>query len=177
VLTKSLVITKVSLGLGMVIEGKICIEYVDGHRVTRFRGLAWFIADPPDKDINAKAIFESLSEDDQRTLRSRFDYWLDGGKHDKYFHGWPNEQVYKDCFVFKLQKLRLFGFLCHPRKDEPRFLLCVLVSHSIKDGWEADKNEKDRMNELKKDPKVKEAHTDVKKSCSKEIKVYGLDRK
>jgi hypothetical protein len=152
----------------MVIQGSVCIEYIGGHRV-RKRGLAWLIVKPPDKNITAKSAFESLDPDARRTLRNRFDYWLDGGKHDRYFHGWT-EQDYRDCFVFKLQNLRLFGFLCNPRKDEPSFRLCVLCSYSIKDEWEADKAEKDRMNELKKDEKILEALKDIKEDCSEKKK-------
>ena len=96
--------------------------------------------------------------------------WLDGQNFDKYFHGWVNEPNYKDCFVFKLQKLRLFGFLCKPKNDAPDFQLCVLASHSIKDGWEADTAEKNRMNTLKNDPKVIEALKRITDDCSKEKK-------
>lgn len=152
----------------MAIEGAVCIEYIDGHKVGK-KGLAWLIVKPPDKQITAKSVFENLDADSQRTLRNRFDYWLDGGKHDKYFHGWT-EKDYKDCFVFKLQDLRLFGFLCHPRPNEQNFQLCVLSSHSIKDAWEADKTEKEKMNKLKKDEKILEALKDIKDDCSEKKK-------
>jgi hypothetical protein len=147
----------------MAIAGSVCIEYIDGHRVGK-RGLAWLIVKPPDKNITAKSFFESLDPDVQRTLRNRFDYWLGGGKHDKYFHGWA-EQDYKDSFVFKFQDIRLFGFLCNPREDELSFRVCVLSSYSIKDEWEADKAEKDRMNELKRDKKILTALKDIKEDC------------
>jgi hypothetical protein len=149
----------------MAIEGSVCIEYVENLKITKHRGVAWLIVKPPDKHITAKAIFEKLNEKKKQMLFSRFEYWIDGGIHDKYFHGW-NEDDYRDCFVFKLNNLRLFGFLCNPKKDEPSFQLCVLCSHSLKDGWEADKSEKDRMNELKKDEKILVALKNIKKNCS-----------
>ncbi len=153
----------------MAITGSVCIELVKGHKVTQRRALAWLIIDPPDKNIVAKTVFENLRTKQKQDLRNRFDLWLDGQKFDKYFHGW-NEPNYKDCFVFKLQSLRLFGFLCNPKSDMPEFRLCVLASHSIKDGWEADITEKNRMNMLKNDPKAAEALKHIKEDCSKEKK-------
>jgi hypothetical protein len=152
----------------MAITGSVCIELIKGHKVTPKRGLAWLIIDPPDKHITAKLVFEKLKNKQQIDLRNRFDMWLAGQKFDKYFHGWPNEPNYKDCFVFKLQKLRLFGFLCKPKPDFPDFQLCVLVSHSTKDGWDADVAEKNRMNALKDGPKVIVALKHITDDCSKE---------
>lgn len=159
----------------MAIEGSVCIEFIDGHTVGK-RGLAWLIIKPPDRHITAKKVFTGLKANSQRNLRNRFDHWLGGGICDKYFHGW-REPEYKDCFVFKLQDLRLFGFLCNPRENEPEFRLCVLASHSTKEGWEADKSEKDRMNILKNNEKVIKALKNIKEDCSKEKNEYELDRK
>ena len=144
----------------MAIEGSVSIEFIDGHTIGR-RGMAWLIIKPPDKNITAKNYFENLPKNSRQNLHNRFDYWISGGKHDKYFHGWA-EKEYKDCFVFKFQDIRLFGFLCNPRQLELNFRLCVLVSFSIKDAWEADKSEKDRMNELKDDRKILEALKNIK---------------
>lgn len=139
----------------MAIEGKVLIELIDGLQVGR-RGLAWLIINPADKHITAKKVFDKLKDNHQLTLLTRFDYWLEENPYKKYFHGW-DELDYKDCFVFKLNKQRFFGFLCNPNAANPEFRLCVLASHSTKEGWEADKSEKDRMNKLKDDQKVKEA--------------------
>jgi hypothetical protein len=151
----------------MTIDGEVCIEYVDGKQPNPFRGLAWLIITPPDKRITAKSEFLKLKTKQQQDLRNRFDYWLDGNTHDSYFHGWQ-EAEYRNCFVFKLNKHRFFGFLCHPQKDNKQFMLCVLSSHSLKDAWEADKAEKDRMNDLRGDPNVLQALKNIKLSCAKE---------
>lgn len=56
--------------------------------------------------------------------------------------------------------------------------MCVLCSYSIKDMWEADKAEKNRMNDLKNDEKVIKALKNIKENCSEaEKEKNGLDRK
>ena len=151
----------------MAIEKSICIEFVDGLNTNSRRGLAWLIVTPSDKHINAKKTFEGLKDRVKNDVRNRFDAWLSGLIHDKYYHGW-NEVGYTDCFVFKYKKngqhQRLYGFLCHPRINDNRFLLCVLASHTTKNEHEADKSEKDRMNKLKGDENVKQALEDIKKN-------------
>lgn len=100
--------------------------------------------------------FQRLSGNIVRQVRSRFDYWIDGGIEPRYFHGWPNNLKYKDCWVFKWKESRrchrLYGFLCHPRRlSNPRFQLCVLVSHATKNEWETDPTELDDANLLRAD--------------------------
>jgi hypothetical protein len=151
----------------MAIDGEVCIEYIDGKQPNPYRGLAWLIITPPDKHIAAKSEFLKLKTKQQQDLRNRFDHWLDGNNRDNYFHGW-HQQEYRRCFVFKLNRHRFFGFLCHPKKDDLPFTLCVLSSHSVKDGWEADKAEKDRMNYLYSNPSVIQALKNIKISCSEE---------
>lgn len=89
-----------------------------------------------DGQVDAKRTFESMKEKLQRDLRARFDYWLDGFTHDKYFHGWPNLPDYKKCFCFKWKQAgtqhRLYGFLDNPRPNDPGFQVCVLVTHDQK---------------------------------------------
>lgn len=92
------------------------VKLIPGHQITR-RGLAFLISES-EMNISAKGVFDKLSLNRERQVRSRFDYWLDGGTNDKWFHGWPNNPIYKDCFVFKWresnQHHRFYGFLCNP---------------------------------------------------------------
>jgi hypothetical protein len=99
------------------------------------RSLA-FLVSPEDVSIDAKRVFESLSVEKQRLLLDRFDYWLQRGVHNPYFHGWDDPD-YRNCFVFKWkekrQHQRLYGFLIHPSpQTSPRLEVCVLVSHAQK---------------------------------------------
>jgi hypothetical protein len=97
-----------------------------------------------DTEINAEQVLSDLSPKRDREVRDRFDFWIDGGVKDEYFHGWPNEVEFKECFVFKWKEKRirhrLYGFLINPMPFRDRsFLLCVLALHVTKGAWETDK--------------------------------------
>jgi hypothetical protein len=114
-----------------------------------------FLSSDMHRTIDAATVFAALKEKPKRTLLDRFDYWVSGGRQDKYFHGWPNQTNYKECFVFKLQSHRLYGFLCNPQPiHRPRFQLCVLCLHAFKKEWETDFSELDRTDALRKDADV-----------------------
>jgi hypothetical protein len=117
------------------------VEQIDGLQRSEDRALAFLIC-PDDPDVDAKEVFESLPEDKKRLVRDRFDYWLQHGRHNPYFHGWDNDP-YKNCFVFKWkqnrQHQRLYGFLIHPcPKTDKRIEVCVLASHAPKNTEETD---------------------------------------
>jgi hypothetical protein len=135
------------------------VELIHGHKITR-RGLAFLIC-KNDRNIDAKSFFERLKPNQERRARSSFDHWLDGGTNKNWFHGWPNNPTYKDCFVFKWkenrQDHRLYGFLCNPLPNYSHFRLCVLVSHAQKNAWETNPTELDGVNKIKEEAKVKEA--------------------
>jgi hypothetical protein len=156
----------------MASDESVCIEFIDGHSVGR-RGLAWLILDPPDKHVNAKTIFEGLTDKLQQDVHNRFDYWLSGNPQKNWYHGW-DEPDYKDCFVFRYKKnnqhQRLYGFLCNPDPNNPSLQVCVLVSHTTKNEWEADKSEKKRMNDLKNNEKIIQALKNIKETCFEEKK-------
>jgi hypothetical protein len=129
------------------------VSPIGGLRSNNRRGLA-FLERSDDADINAKAVFERLQEKTKRDLRTRFDHWIDGNHHDKYFHGWPGDERYKECFVFKWRKgkvhHRLYGFLINPKPQEnPRYQLCVLVSHGTKTEEYTDLTELDGAKDLR----------------------------
>lgn len=114
---------------------------VAGLKQSKRRAIAFLAS----KETNTGTAFSSLSARREREVRDRFDYWVDGFHKDTYFHGWPNNPKYKDCWVFKWRdrrtEQRLYGFLCHPMPTRnPQFLLCVLCFHAPKneratDGW------------------------------------------
>ncbi|MFH0958237.1 MAG: hypothetical protein V1897_05990 [Pseudomonadota bacterium] len=142
------------------------VELVSGHKITR-RGLAFLICQG-DQDVNAKVVFDMLIPKREREIRTRFDHWLDGGTNKKWFHGWPDNPNYKDCFVFKWrenrQHHRFYGFLCHPLPLDLGFQFCVLVSHAKKNTWETNPSELDRLNEIKIRDGVRTAITKATKT-------------
>jgi hypothetical protein len=148
----------------MAEETSYCVEFISGHNVGR-RALAWLI-NSSKKAINAKAVFEKLADKDERDLRRRFDYWLDGGRKDNWFHGFPNSQDHKRCFVFKLKNSRFYGFLCNPDDNHPNFLLCVLIIHAKKNQWETDLSELDRICEFRDNQDVQAKTKIPKEKCS-----------
>lgn len=123
-----------------------------------------FLRSDRDRVVNAEKVFSELEVNKKkkaRELRSRFDYWIDGGTHDRYFHGWNDPEKYRDCFVFKWKDRigqRMYGFLCHPTPIEnPGFQLCVLVLHATKTERETDTAELDRVVDRSLAPSVKAA--------------------
>jgi hypothetical protein len=120
-----------------------------------------FLARQGDSSLTAGAAFREAAPKDQRTLLDRFDYWLQGGRRDEYFHGFPNRERYKHCFVFKLRKGRVghrwYGFICNPDTTRPRFRLCVLVSHATKTEHATDETELEHAETLRLDQGVQAA--------------------
>jgi hypothetical protein len=146
------------------------VTAIVGLRRSDYRAIAILSCEGSD-EINAKSKFEAL-DDKEMNVRSRFDHWIDGKTHDQYFHGWPNNAKYKECFVFKWRQKqhnnRFYGFLYHPKpKTNPRFLVCILVSHATKNQWETDPGELDGANALRLNVAViaaiKKAFPDTKK--------------
>lgn len=107
----------------------------------------------------ARTAFCGLSNKSDRDIRARFDHWVDGAINDNYFHGWPNRADYKECFSFRWReqkvRCRLYGFLCHPRKSDPRFQACVLTGYDRKTSEDTDFAILDAAKRLKNDPHVK----------------------
>ena len=131
---------------------------VSGLRISTRRAVAFLRCDG-NQQIDAMSVFDGLKKERERELRERLDYWIDGGTHDKYFHGWPNNPVYKQCFVFKWKENRMchrmYGFLIHPTPNlDASFQVCVLVSHASKAQWDTDIRELDGSKALSKDPLV-----------------------
>jgi hypothetical protein len=131
---------------------------ITGLQPSTHRGLA-FLGSTTDATVSAKQVFESLANKQKRDVLARLDYWLSGGRFDKYFHGWPNDKDRKECFVFKWKQAgtyhRLYGFLFHPRPNtDPGFQVCILVSHARKNTEHTDPSELNAVNALRLMPEV-----------------------
>jgi hypothetical protein len=141
------------------------VQRVARQRTSQRRAVA-FLKSSTKNSFDAESTFLGLKRERERELRDRFDYWIDGwdGRrpNDKYFHGWPNHSAYKECFAFKWNEKgkchRLYGFLIHPTPlTNPRFQVCVLVSHGMKTTWETDPRHLERARALACDPLVIQA--------------------
>jgi len=146
------------------------VKFILGHDVNNRRGLAFFVC-PNDDTIDAEAVFNGLTTKKKRDLKSRFDAWLAGKVNDNWYHGWPNNPDYKDCFVFRWkdnrQNHRLYSFLCNPFPNNNNIRLCVLVSHAAKNTWGTDPAELNGAKELSTNVDVNEA---IKKAIKEAIK-------
>lgn len=99
--------------------------------------------------MTAAPHFDNADETQSREYKNRFDHWLDGNVFPKWFHGWDDPE-FKDCFEFKRQDERLFGFKCHPKpKSNPRLQLVALAFYDDKEGADADKTMLRRVIRLK----------------------------
>jgi hypothetical protein len=137
------------------------VQRVARQRTSQRRAVA-FLKSSTDRDIDVERTFSALPRERERELRERFDYWISGGTKDKYFHGWPGHPDYKECFTFKWHERgichRLYGFLSHPTPaTDPRFEVCVLVSHATKTTWETDTRHLERAKRLSTHPLVAQA--------------------
>jgi hypothetical protein len=134
------------------------IVLLDGQKPSDRRAIA-FVIRSGDASLDAYSVFSDLSAKKDREVRTRFDYWIDGGINDKYFHGWPNDPDNRHFFVFKWNEgrghNRLYGFICNPRKSNPRFQACILASHLVKTQWSTDTRELALVNALRSDPTVR----------------------
>jgi hypothetical protein len=134
------------------------VALIDGLTVNGYRTVA-FLRSSDDSAVDAYAAFEALNPKASNEMRSRFDYWIGGGHKDNYFHGWPNDQNRKECFVFKRKQgrthCRYYGFLINPRPNTaPRYQVCVLVSYATKNSEHTDPTEINAVNALRGMPQI-----------------------
>jgi hypothetical protein len=135
-----------------------------------------FLEEVGTSSLNAKARFDSLAPVKDRDVRKKFDYWLGDGRHDNWFHGWPNDHDVKECFCFKWdekrQHHRFYGFLCHPQpKRNPPFRVCVLAYHDVKNDESTNRNLLIRSMKLRGDVMVRMAISLV--FSDEEVKAKG----
>jgi hypothetical protein len=144
------------------------------YRVSRISGLAVnehravvFLESDTDNELNAKSAFELMRKSKKQQklalkFMTHFDLWIGGGQfNDKYFHGFPNDPKYKECFTFKASQgkkknLRFYGFLCNPMpKTNKPFRVCVLVVFAVKNDWLTDPKHLALAESLRTNPLVK----------------------
>jgi hypothetical protein len=74
------------------------------------------------------------------------DEWLDGANGPKsHFHNFKYDFDHRNCFVFKYNEHRFYGFLCHPKDTELRFHLCSVCIYTTKHEHQSDERELDRV--------------------------------
>jgi hypothetical protein len=117
-----------------------CIEIVRDKPST-YRGIGFLVSD--DGRVTARERFTRLTKNERRWLETSFDWWIDWVINKKRFHGWDRSEFggkYTNCFVFKLDEHRFYGFLCHPKSGSPKpednkYYFCVLVTYAAKHEW------------------------------------------
>ena len=125
--------------------------YAEGR--TKRRAVGFILG----SDFNAATFFDSLSGTAEREFRDRFEKWNDGLDYKKWFHGWDVEE-FRECFEFKRQRERIFGFKCHPQpKSNNRLQMVVLAYYDDKEGESADKTMLRRINRARMDAAVAQA--------------------
>jgi len=108
------------------------IEIIAGEDHPK-RRVVFLISD--DRKVTAKKAFDCLDRTGERTLRRRFDMWLDNQPGRKRYHGFNSSQFngrYTNCFVFKCGKHnqeRFYGFLRKSKERNPAYEICILVVH------------------------------------------------
>lgn len=112
-----------------------------------------FLESTEDIRINAKSVFDRLSEKHQQEMLNKFELWQRGGHANNYFHGF-DKPTDRECFVFKRKQAgtyhRFYGFLIHPRPlTAPRYVICVLVSHTQKNREGTDPSELKFINAIR----------------------------
>lgn len=137
------------------------IKFVAGEHHHK-RGICFLISE--NRRVTAKPIFDRLSKNIERLLRTRFDAWVD--KHlDKpaRYHGWNQSEFqgrYTRCFVFKAKAHRFYGFLCNPKSSDRSYQVCILVRHARKKEDETDETDLKQVEELRTTIAIQRAITD-----------------
>ena len=119
--------------------------------------------------LDAGRTFDDLSGTQEQDIRNRVDHWLGGRVHDQYHHGFSNDPRHHECYVFKHQSLRLYGFLCNPRPTTDRgFRLCVLTEAATKYQWNTESSILDHAMQMLADLRAIEAISNTYPEYGKE---------
>src|SRR5579862_2579377 len=109
----------------------LTFRLLTGCRASTMRGIGFLEGH---SELDAGTVFDRFEgSSNGRYFRSSMDQWLDGANGPKTrFHNFKSDPVYRECFVFKCDIHRFYGFLCHPKDDDPRFQLCALCIYAVK---------------------------------------------
>jgi hypothetical protein len=133
---------------------RCCIEVRAGK--THARRAVAFLHNEEFSYVNVTEVYERLPEVISDTFKRRFENWIaalpgNAVPHHQY-HGWDKTDFdgqYIECFVFKAQEHRLYGFLCRPKIPlDKQYELCVLVLHDDKHvhkTWEPNLKRSEKM--------------------------------
>jgi hypothetical protein len=114
---------------------KLTFRTISGFHF-RHRGIGFLEGDTW---LNAGQGFSALEGNDEFNVRGRIGHWLRGEVCDNYHHGFPNDKKHKECYVFRYQSVRFYGFLCNPQLESNRgFRLCVLTECVEKHQWKTE---------------------------------------
>lgn len=121
------------------------------------------------RELTAGRAFDDFRGVNASAFRSHMDQWLDGANGPKsHFHNFKHDFEHRNCFVFKYNEHRLYGFLCHPRDDDPRFQLCSLCVYSTKYEHNSDRTELHRVEQwccsLRGEEAISKAYPKTKKN-------------
>ena len=110
----------------------LTFRLLTGCRLSAMRGIGFLEGH---KELDAGIEFDGFGGSDERYFRSSMDQWLDGANGPKArFHNFKSDTEYRECFVFKRDEHRLYGFLCNPKDTDPRFQLCALCIYAVGSG-------------------------------------------
>ncbi len=136
------------------------LEIIAGAEYQK-RSVAFLIS--KDRKVTAKENFDHLDKTGERTLRHRFDMWIDGQPGRHRYHTWDESAFkgeYTNCIVFKCGKQnqeRFYGFIYPEGSDErSKFQVCVLVGHTKKKKDETDECDLKDVEEIRKNLAIQE---------------------
>lgn len=130
-----------------------------GLQCSEHAGVATIEGHPGCLPVAALLAFFEKNKLVERQLRKRMDRWqgLPWAWDAEKYHGWKMSEFggrYTDCFVFKYNPVRLYGFLCHPGESSQRFLLFIPVIRETKNKWKTETVQLDRVVVVSKDAAV-----------------------
>jgi hypothetical protein len=124
---------------------ELSVKYAVGVARSDKRGVAFLEGE---LTLNGAAEFKySAKMPLGKRIRHRMGLWIQMVPDAKgKYHGF-RERKYRDCFTFIdiEEKIRYYGFRCHPKQDNPRYELIVLTSCVQKKEDAVDKAELDRV--------------------------------
>lgn len=126
---------------------QLFVVFVPGVAHSEKRAVAFLRGDP---ELNAGPTFDATeSKPLGKKIRHRMGLWIQFMPDTKgKFHGFKEyDSKYRDCFAFIdiMEKIRYYGFRCHPKPNDPRYELIVLTSCVDKKEDAANKAELDRV--------------------------------
>lgn len=109
------------------------------------------LQDPESKQVNVLDALAALDDVAENRFRRRFRTWAGGVENSKHYHGFKGKN--RNCFVFRSNEHRIYGFLCQPKADA-RFRLCCLTTHATKHQHKTDQSILNRVSRLAEEPRV-----------------------